>query len=32
MTPVDTTLETALPEIDPKRQDALIAIFDEPPR
>ena len=32
MTPVVTTLETALPEIEPNRADPTIAIFALPPR
>ena len=32
MTPVETTLETALPEIEPNRLEPTIAILDEPPR
>src|SRR5690606_11956120 len=32
ITPVDRTLETALPEIVPKRLEAMIEIFAEPPR
>ena len=32
ITPVDATLDTALPEIEPKRPDATTAIFADPPR
>ena len=32
MTPVETTLETALPEIDPNSPEAITAILAEPPR
>ena len=32
MMPVETTLETALPEIEPNRLEPTMAIFDEPPR
>jgi hypothetical protein len=32
ITPVDRTFDTALPEIVPKRLDAMIDIFAEPPR
>ena len=29
ITPVDTTFETALPEIEPNKLDAVTAIFEE---
>jgi hypothetical protein len=32
MTPVDTTFETALPDIDPNNPEAVTAIFEDPPR
>ena len=32
MTPVDATLDTALPEIEPNMADATTAILAEPPR
>ncbi len=32
MTPVATTLDTAEPEIEPNRAEAVIAILAEPPR
>ena len=32
ITPVDTTLETALPDMEPKKPDAITAILAEPPR
>ena len=32
ITPVDTTFDTALPEIEPNRDDAATAILADPPR
>ena len=32
MTPVETTLEVALPEMEPKSDEAVTAILAEPPR
>lgn len=32
MTPVDATLETALPEMEPNMAEAKTAIFADPPR